>query len=59
MSEELFEQLLAGDRAALARAVTIVESVHPDHVKIAGHSLKKLFSIITKALELASLEFRV
>jgi len=41
MSEELFEQLLAGDRAALARAVTIVESVHPDHVKIAGELIKK------------------
>jgi len=53
MADELFEQLVAGDRAALARAVTIIESVHPDHIKIAGDLLKKALLCKQESIRIA------
>lgn len=53
MAEELFEQLVAGDRGALARAVTIIESVHPDHIKIAGDLLKKALLCKRESIRIA------
>jgi len=45
MSNELFKQLVSGDRAALARAITYIESTNPNHAIIAGELVKKALHI--------------
>ena len=42
MREELAEKLLAGDRRALARAITLVESIRADHRADAGRLLDRV-----------------
>ena len=42
MTDELFDGLRAGDRAAIARAITLVESSRPDHRERAGALLTEL-----------------
>lgn len=38
---ELFQKLKSGDHQALARAITLTESIHPDHEEIAENILEK------------------
>ncbi|WP_420411473.1 methylmalonyl Co-A mutase-associated GTPase MeaB [Roseibium sp.] len=48
--KHLAEQLKAGNRAALARAITLVESKKPDHRKIARELVQEVLPLTGKAL---------
>src|SRR5690554_1927349 len=50
--EQLAEQVVAGDRRALARAITLVESTRPDHRASADALLAKLLPETGKAVRL-------
>jgi len=52
MSEELAERIAAGDRRALARAVTLVESTRPDHQASAADLLERLRGLNRQALRI-------
>lgn len=53
MTAALAEALVAGDRRALARAITLIESSRPDHRKQAITLLDKLAPLAGKALRIA------
>ncbi|MEM6648010.1 MAG: methylmalonyl Co-A mutase-associated GTPase MeaB, partial [Bacteroidota bacterium] len=40
-AKTLAEQLIGGDRRALSQAITLVESVHPDHAAVAREVLRQ------------------
>lgn len=50
--EQLAEQVMAGDRRALARAITLVESTRPDHRASADALLARLLPETGKAVRL-------
>jgi len=52
MREELAEKLLAGDRRALARAITLVESIRADHRADAAQLLDKVSKSGRQALRI-------
>ncbi|KAJ3129090.1 hypothetical protein HK098_002682 [Nowakowskiella sp. JEL0407] len=44
VANEMYEKLVSGDRAALARAITLVESSHPTHKGIAQELLSMILA---------------
>src|SRR5690349_6971674 len=51
-SAELVRSVRAGDRATLARAITLIESKRPDHRKTAHHLVQELLPQTGKAVRL-------
>jgi len=58
-ADEIVAEILNGNRAILARAMTIIESTHPKHHKLAGEILDKIMPLVGKANGLALPVFRV
>jgi LAO/AO transport system kinase len=48
-ADEIVAEILNGNRAVLARAMTIIESTHPKHHKLAGEILDKIMPLVGKA----------
>ena len=48
-ADEIVAEILKGNRAILARAMTIIESTHPKHHKLAGEILDKIMPLVGKA----------
>ena len=48
-ADEIVAEILSGNRAILARAITIIESTHPKHNKLAGEILDKIMPLVGKA----------
>ena len=48
-ADEIVVEVLKGNRAILAQAMTIIESTHPKHHKLAGEILDKIMPLVGKA----------
>ena len=48
-ADEIVAEILKGNRAILARAMTLIESTHPKHHKLAGEILDKIMPLVGKA----------
>ncbi len=48
-ADEIVAEILKGNRAILARAMTLIESTHPKHHKLAGDILDKIMPLVGKA----------
>ncbi len=48
-ADEIVVEILKGNRAILAQAMTIIESTHPKHHKLAGEILDKIMPLVGKA----------
>ena len=48
-ADEIVAEILNGNRAILARAMTVIESTHTKHYKLAGEILDKVMPLIGKA----------
>ena len=48
-ADEIVAEILTGNRAILARAMTLIESTHPKHHKLAGDILDKIMPLVGKA----------
>jgi LAO/AO transport system kinase len=48
-ADDIVAEILKGNRAILARAMTIIESTHPKHHKLAGEILDKIMPLVGKA----------
>ena len=48
-ADEIVAEILHGDRAILGRAITIIESTHPKHYKLAGEILDRIMPLVGKA----------
>ena len=48
-ADEIVAEILKGNRAILARAMTLIESTHPKHHKLAGDILDNIMPLVGKA----------
>ena len=48
-ADEIVAEILHGNRAILGRAITIIESTHPKHYKLAGEILDRIMPLVGKA----------
>ena len=48
-ADEIVAEILKGNRAILARAMTLIESTHPKHHKLAGDILDHIMPLVGKA----------
>ena len=48
-ADDIVEEILKGNRAILAKAMTVIESTHTKHHKLAGEILDKIMPLIGKA----------
>ncbi len=48
-ADAIVAEILTGNRAILARAMTLIESTHPKHHKLAGDILDKIIPLVGKA----------
>ena len=48
-ADEIVAEILTGNRAILARAMTLIESTHPKHHKLAGEILDNIVPLVGKA----------
>jgi LAO/AO transport system kinase len=48
-ADEIVAEILKGNRAILARAMTLIESTHPKHHKLAGDILDQIMPLVGKA----------
>ena len=48
-ADEIVAEILKGNRAILARSMTLIESTHPKHHKLAGEILDKIMPLVGKA----------
>jgi LAO/AO transport system kinase len=48
-ADEIVAEILTGNRAILGRAMTLTESTHPKHHKLAGDILDKIMPLVGKA----------
>ncbi len=48
-ADEIVAEILTGNRAILGRAMTLIESTHPKHHKLAGDILDKIMPLVGKA----------
>jgi LAO/AO transport system kinase len=52
MGSDLFSQLVTGDRAALAKAITIIESRNPNHLAKADELLSKAIQVNNSSIRI-------